>query len=55
MVDGVGLVATWVELPGQDQERLGVMHEECDVEYCGGIRDPILLEVVIETSTWCSG
>ena len=55
MVDSVGLVATGVELPGKDQEWLGVVHKECDVEYCSGVRDLVLLEVVIETSTGCSG
>ena len=55
VVDSVGLVATGVELPGKDQERLGVVHKECDVKYCSGVWNLVLLEVVIETSTWCSG
>ena len=55
MVDGVGLVVTGIELPGQREEWLGVVDKEGDVKYGCGVWDLVLLEVVIETSAWCSG
>ena len=52
VVYSVGLVLARIELLGQSEERLRVPGEEANIKYGSGIRDPILLEVVIETSAW---
>ena len=39
-----------VQLPGQREERLGLLREERDVKDGGGVWDVVVLQVVIETS-----
>ena len=42
----------WIQLPGKVKERLGVLVEVVNVEYCLRIWKVVLLEVVIETRAW---
>ena len=48
----VGLVAARVQVSGQGKERLGEAGKVSDVKDSGGVWDPVLLEVVIETNAW---
>ena len=52
VVHSVGLVLARIELLGQSEERLRVSREKPNIKNGSGIRDPILFEVVIETSAW---
>ena len=52
MVGHVRLVLARVQLPGQCEKWFGLPGEVCDVKDGGGVRDIVLLQVVIETSPW---
>ena len=52
VVNGVWLVASGIELLGQGEEWLWVVNKKGDVENGRGVRDFVLLEVVVETSAW---
>lgn len=52
MMDCVWPVFSWEQFFGECEERLGILRKVCDVKYGHGLRDLVLLEVVIETSPW---
>lgn len=50
----VGLIVPRVQLFGQREERIRVVTEKADLEYGLGVRQVVLLQVVIETAAWRS-
>lgn len=50
----VGLIVPRVQLFGQGEERIRVVTEKADLEYGLGVRQVVLLQVVIETAAWRS-
>lgn len=48
----IGLIVPWIQLFGQGEEGVRVVMEKVDLEYGFGIRQVILLQVVIETAAW---
>lgn len=48
----VGLIVPRVQLFGQGEERIWVVMEKADLEYGLGVRQVVLLQVVIETAAW---
>lgn len=48
----IGLIVPWIQLFGQREEGIRVLLEKADLEYGLGIRQVILLQVVIETAAW---
>ena len=52
---GIGLISSRVELPSKSEKWFGIAHKERYIKYGGRVRDLVLLEVVIETSSRCSG
>lgn len=48
----VGAVVSWIQLFGQGEEGIWVMVEKANLKYGLGVRQVILLQVVIETTAW---
>lgn len=48
----VGLVVPRIQLFGQGEEGDGVSVKEADFKYGFGIREVVLLQVVVETTAW---
>lgn len=48
----VGVVVSWIQLFGQGEEGIWVMVEKANLKYGLGVRQVILLQVVIETTAW---
>lgn len=48
----IGLIVPRIQLFGQGEEGIRVLMEKADLEYGLGVRQVILLQVVIETAAW---
>ena len=53
-MDNIGLIFSWVELLGKRKKRLGIVWEEGDIKNISSTGQIVLLQIVIQSSPWCS-